>query len=128
MVGSPAIWRNGGETWVFVTDGGETTMPVRGGGTAAYALEDGKLVLKWKNTTPGTTPVVAGGLLFVYNPLGGLVVYDPKMGTALTTLECPAGHWNYPIVVDGKIALPEGGANAPTKQGMLDIWTLPGNR
>ena len=35
------------------------------------------------------------------------------------------GHWNSPIVVDGKITLPEGNANRHATTGVLDIWSLP---
>ena len=69
--------------------------------------------------------MVAGGLLYVYNPHGGLYVYDPVQGTQFAELEAGNGHWNTPIVVDGKIILPEGDANQHATSGVLDIWTLP---
>jgi WD40 repeat protein len=112
---APAVWRHGGETWLFSADGG---------GTAAWTLQSGKLVAMWKNSTGGTSPVVAGGLLYVYSPKGGLRVYDPAKGNQIDDLECGNGHWNSPIVVDGKIALPEGNANQRATTGVLDIWTL----
>jgi hypothetical protein len=96
-----------------------------GGGTAAWTLEDGKLVEKWKNGNGGTSPVIAGGLLYVYDPKGGLRIYEPTEGTQIADLETGPGHWNSPIVVDGKIALPEGNANQHANSGMLDIWRLP---
>ena len=37
-------------------------------------------------------------------------------------LPCGAGHWNSPIVADGRIALPEGNANSHRTDGILDIW------
>ena len=79
----------------------------------------------WKNRNGGTSPVVAGGLLYVYDPEGGLRVYDPAKGTQIADLESGSGHWNSPIVVDGKIALPEGNANQHASTGVLDIWSLP---
>ena len=112
---APAVWRHGGDTWLFSADGG---------GTAAWTLQSGKLVAMWKNSTGGTSPVVAGGLLYVYSPKGGLRVYDPAKGNQIADLECGNGHWNSPIVVDGKIALPEGNANQRASTGVLDIWTL----
>jgi outer membrane protein assembly factor BamB len=113
---APAVWRNDGTTWMFAADGG---------GTAAWTLEDGKLVEKWKNGNGGTSPVIAGGLLYVYDPKGGLRIYEPTKGTQIADLETGPGHWNSPIVVDGKIALPEGNANQHASSGMLDIWSLP---
>jgi outer membrane protein assembly factor BamB len=116
LLTSPAVWHHGTATWLFAADNG---------GTAAWTFEGGKLVAQWKNTNGGTTPLVAGGLLFVYNPQGGLRVYDPEKGNQIADLETGAGHWNMPIVVDGKIALPEGNANQATATSVLDIWTLP---
>ena len=116
MLTAAAVWHHGAETWMFAADSK---------GTAAWTLENGKLVQKWKNDNGGTSPLVAGGLLFVYNPPGGLRVYDSAKGTLVTTLACGSGHWNSPIVVDGKIALPEGNANQHLSTGVLDIWTLP---
>jgi putative pyrroloquinoline-quinone binding quinoprotein len=100
-------------TWLFAADNG---------GTAAWTFRDNTLQPAWKNRNGGTTPVVAGGLLYVYDPRGGLRVYDPTTGRLITTLECDAGHWNSPIVVDGRIALPEGDANDHAPTGYLDIW------
>ena len=113
---APAVWHHGGETWMFAADGG---------GTAAWKIEGGKLVAAWKNRNGGTSPVVAGGLLYIYNPRGGLRVYDPESGTQIADLDSGSGHWNSPIVVPGKIALPEGNANRHSSSGVLDIWTLP---
>jgi outer membrane protein assembly factor BamB len=112
---APAVWRHGTDTWLFAADGG---------GTAAWTFANNRLVAMWKNSNGGTSPVVAGGLLYVYSPQGGLRVYDPVKGTQLADLESGSGHWNSPIVVDGKIALPEGSANK-RGPGILDIWTLP---
>jgi outer membrane protein assembly factor BamB len=116
---APAVWRHNAETWMFAADYG---------GTAAWTFKSGKLVPLWKNSNGGTSPVVAGGLLYVYDPDGGLRVYDPAKGTQITDLESGKGHWNSPIVVDGKIALPEGNANKHVSTGVLDIWSLPGRR
>jgi hypothetical protein len=61
-------------------------------------------------------------------PPGGLRVYDPVKGRQIAGLESGNGHWNSPIVVDGKIALPEGNANQHASTGVLDIWSLPAGR
>ena len=113
---APAVWHHEGETWMFVADSG---------GTAAWSLRGGKLVEMWKNSNGGTSPVVAGGLLYLYDPTGQLRVYEPTTGHPVASLECGSGHWNSPIVVNGKIALPEGNANAHAVSGVLDIWSLP---
>ncbi|HTV95202.1 MAG TPA: PQQ-binding-like beta-propeller repeat protein [Steroidobacteraceae bacterium] len=116
LLSAPAVWRGGGKTWMLAADLG---------GTAAWTLDGERLDEAWKNSTAGTSPVVAGGLLYVYDPQGGLHVYEPTRGKQVATLECGSGHWNSPIVVDGKIALPEGNANAHASSGVLDIWSLP---
>ena len=114
---APAVWHNGATTWLFAADNG---------GTAAWRFRNGRLVRAWHNGTGGTSPVVAGGLLWVYSPGGGLNVYMPATGRLVTTLPCGGGHWNSPIVVDGRVALPEGNANDHATSGVLDIWRLPG--
>ena len=78
----------------------------------------------WRNGSGGTSPVVAGGLLWVYNPGGGLAVYVPGTGRRVATLAAGSGHWSSPIVVDGRVALPEGNANDHATSGVLDIWRL----
>jgi outer membrane protein assembly factor BamB len=112
---APAVLHHGSMTSMYVADGG---------GTEAWVLTDGKLHSMWKNSTPGTSPVVAGGLLYVYNPNGGLFVYKRDSGERVAKLEASSGHWNSPIVVDGRIALPEGNANSHGTSGVLNIWRL----
>jgi Glucose dehydrogenase len=113
MFTAPAVMHVGTATWLFAADRG---------GTAAWTLRDGRLQPTWKNGNGGTSPVVAGGLLYVYDPGGGLRVYEPRTGRQLTNLECDGGHWNSPIVADGRIALPEGSDNGRGAKGVLDIW------
>ena len=113
---APAVWRHDGKTWLFAADSGAA---------AAWTLEGDKLVSMWRSSHGGTSPVIAGDLLYVYDPKGGLRVYEPTKGTQLANLESGTGHWNSPVVVDGKIALPEGDANQHAASGVLDIWSLP---
>jgi PQQ-like domain len=110
---APAVWRTKMRTWMFAADNG---------GTAAWVLRNGRLHEVWRNGNGGTSPVVAGGLLWVYGPGGGLRVYVPASGRLVTTLDAGGGHWNSPIVVDGRVALPEGNANDHATTGVLDIW------
>jgi outer membrane protein assembly factor BamB len=119
LFSEPAVWRHNSETWLFAADSG---------GTAAWKLENSKLEQVWSNPNGGTSPVLAGGVLFVYDPSGKLYAYDPIKGSQIANLQCGRGHWNSPIVVEGRIALPEGNANLHMKTGVLNIWTLPGRR
>lgn len=112
----PAVWRHHGQTWMFAADNG---------GTEAWQVVGGRLHEKWRNDTGGTSPFEAGDLLFVYAPRGGLNVYEASSGERIATLPCGPGHWNSPIVVDGRIILPEGNANSRASRGVLDIWALP---
>ena len=114
-----AVWQDQGATWMFGADSGAT---------AAWTSGSGKLTQMWSHSTAGTSPVVAGGLLYVYNPNGGLQIYNPTSGTQIANLSCGGGHWNSPIVADGRIALPEGNANQHAATGVLDIWTVPQRR
>jgi len=112
---APAVWRTGSATWVFAADNG---------GTAAWRYRSGHLTQAWRHGTGGTSPVVASGLLWVYDPGGGLNVYRPTTGALVATLPCGGGHWNSPIVVDGHVVLPEGNANDHATSGVLDIWSV----
>ncbi len=113
---APAVSHVGPTTWMFAADNG---------GTAAWTLNGGQLRQMWRNGKGGTSPVIAGGLLYIYDPSGGLRVYVPETGSEVATLLSGGGHWNSPIVVDGRIALPEGDANRHSTSGTLNIWRLP---
>jgi hypothetical protein len=109
MFSAPAIW-NG--TWVFVTTSA---------GTAAWRLVNGRLQQAWSNGNGGTTPVVAGGLLYVQWS-GGIHVYVPQTGADVADLPIGDAHWQAPIVVDGRIADAEGDANQHLETGVLNIY------
>jgi hypothetical protein len=114
---APAVWHHGKATTVFLADFSAT---------AAYALRDGRLHKRWENGTPGTSPVFAGGLLYVYEPEGGgIEVYSPASAKPIAELPGAPGHWNSPIVVDGHVIEPEGDANDHSASGTLDLFSLP---
>ncbi len=113
---APAVWRSGQRVWLIAADGGATQ---------AWSLRGGRLHSVWRVDRAGTSPVIAGGLLWVYDPGGGgLRVYQPASGKLVTTLDAGSGHWNSPIVADGRVALPEGDANQHATSGLLDIWRV----
>jgi hypothetical protein len=115
---APAVWREHGHTWLIVADGGATQ---------AWVLRNGRLHSVWHNGNAGTSPVIAGGLLYVYDPYGGGIhVYKPASGKLVATLSAGGGHWNSPIATDGIVALGEGNYNDDQTSGVLDIWHLPG--
>ena len=113
LFSAPAVWKG---TRLFVADGL---------GTAAWRLSGGRLVKTWENSTSGTSPVVAGGLLYVLSLEGGVDVYVPATGRLLATLKTGPAHWQSPIVTDGRVIVAEGNANDHAKSGVLNIFRLP---
>jgi len=131
-------------TYLFAAQGGRG-----GGGTTAWTFgADRMLKEAWKNTTGGNSPFYAGGLLYIYDAQGGHVrVFDATTGASVASLDCGTGHWNSVIVVDNRIALPEGAisgfggggrgrgaapatpatpaAPATAPAGIVNIWRLP---
>jgi hypothetical protein len=105
----PAIWK--GKWAFFSTDGG----------TAAWLLRGGRLHAIWSNGTGGTSPVVAGNLLYVAGS-GAVNVYVPTSGKQVATLPSGALHWQSPIVANGHVAVAEGNANEHATSGVLDIY------
>jgi outer membrane protein assembly factor BamB len=115
----PAVATIGRRTYVFVT-----TFA----GTGAYRLAGRRLRPVWQDPTPGTSPIVAGGLLYIYDEThGALIVRAPRTGRQLASLRVGRGHWNSPIVAGGRIILPTGNANDHPSSGVLDIYHLPGH-
>jgi outer membrane protein assembly factor BamB len=112
LFSQPAIWRG---RWVFLaTDGG----------TAAWLLTGGRLHAVWSNGNGGTSPVVAGNLLYVAGS-GSIHVYVPSSGKEVAALPSGSVHWQSPIVADGRVAMPEGNANDHATSGLLDLYHLP---
>ena len=116
MFTAPAVLKQSGTTWLFAAGSG---------GTAAWTYSGGTLTPAWSNGNSGTSPVVAGGFVFVYDPGGALRVYEVATGNKIAELANGGGHWNSPIVADGRIAIPEGSANSHSSTGILNIWRLP---
>jgi outer membrane protein assembly factor BamB len=132
-----ALGHTGGELETIPapgTSGVFSTMGVsRAGGTVrmfvgndngvwGYVLSGGRLEVAWRRGEAGTSPVVAGGLLYAYDPNGGLNVFNPATGAVVARLPAGGGHWESPIVTDGRIALPEGDANDHRTSGVLNIY------
>ncbi len=112
LFSDPAVM---GGSWLFVADRS---------GTAAWRLAGGRLQQAWSNGNGGTSPVVAGGLLWVYDPGGTLRAYAPETGAVVASLPAGSGHWQSPVVSDGRVALAEGNANDHATTGVLDIYEL----
>jgi hypothetical protein len=124
VVTMPVAARVGGRILIFAA-----TI----GGTAAYGLTGGsqpQLRTVWSSSTPGTSPVLSGGLLFIYdenqNNQGRMLIRDPATGRTLRSLPAGTGHWNSPIVVGGRIIEPTGSYHSSASSSVIDIWHLPG--
>jgi outer membrane protein assembly factor BamB len=116
LLTTPAVWRHGGRTTLFVADES---------GTAAFVTSAGTLYRAWSNDNAGTSPVMAGGLLYAYDPAaGGINVYQPASPRPIAKLAGKAGHWNSPIVVDGHVIEPEGDANDHSLSGQLELFSV----
>lgn len=116
LFSAPAVWRRGGHTTAFLADEH---------GTAAYVLRRGLLYRAWQNGNPGTSPVMAGGLLYVYDlSAGGINVYRPASPRPIAKLPGSSGHWNSPIVVDGHVIEPEGNGNDHSQSGSIEIFSV----
>jgi outer membrane protein assembly factor BamB len=115
----PAVWQAGSRTYIFVADDS---------GTAAYTLTaKHRLRVAWKDSDAGTSPVVAGGLLYDYDLESGVLnVMNPRTGHIYRSLPAAPGHWNSPIVVGGRVILPVGNDNDHLTAGELFIYHLPG--
>jgi len=110
MFSAMAVLATDSATYLFATDKA---------GTETFALRGGALASLWKVDSAGTSPVVADGMLFVYDARGTLRVYDAPSGKELARYEAGEGHWNSPIVVDGKIILP---TDTRGSAGTVMIW------
>jgi len=114
---APAVSRGPAGVRLFVADGsGTAAYRLRGTGTAA------RLVPLWSNASPGTSPVLAGGLLYVYDPGGALAIYRPGAGSPIASYPAGSGHWSSPIVAGGVVALPVGDANDHATTGEIDLY------
>jgi hypothetical protein len=108
-----AVRHRRGSTQAFVTTNA---------GTAGFRLSGGKLHRMWSNGTGGTSPVLAGGVLWIFDPGGGLVAYRPGSGAVIHRFGVPDGHWNSPIIAGGRVYLPTGDANSHSAQGSLSVF------
>ncbi|MGZ4231559.1 MAG: outer membrane protein assembly factor BamB family protein [Solirubrobacteraceae bacterium] len=117
---APAVWKHHGRIYVFLADTS---------GTSAYVLsgKQPRLHVAWSDSASGTSPIVAGGLVYVFDPEGSLNVYAPTTGHKLISLPAGSGHWNSPIAVGGRVILPVGNANDHATSGVVDIYHLPGH-
>jgi hypothetical protein len=116
----PAVWSSGGHGYVFVADGSAT---------AAYRLIDAahpRLQLLWQKPTAGTSPVIAGRLLYEFDPGGTINVRRPLSGALVRSLPTSSGHWNSPIVVGGRLVEPTGAYGSGNSSSTIDIYHLPG--
>lgn len=95
---------------------------------AGYKLSGRRLHQVWLQHVGGSSPVMAGGLMFVFDPSAGkLRVMDPVTGKIMLTRDAAAGHWSSPIVTGGRIVLPVGGsATDNATSGKVLIYHLPG--
>ena len=110
LFSAPAVWQG---KWVFVATGS---------GTDAWILGGTRLRKAWSNGNDGTSPVVAGGLLYIQGS-GVIRVYQPGSGRLIAQLPCGDVHWQSPIVDSGRVVAAEGNANDHHTSGVLDVYS-----
>jgi len=111
----PATWVDGsGTSWVFIADNSGISALKLTASAGAPSLAP-----VWSQTVGGTTPVIAGGVLF-YLSRNGVRALDPATGTQLWSDAAGASglHWQSPIVVNGKLYFTDGG-------GSLRAYSVP---
>lgn len=118
----PVVWQDTHQNvWLFVagTCGlGAYQVRVNSAGTPS-------LQLVWKHGSQGTSPILAGGVLFLETS-GNVLAYDPTSGKQLwsSTQVSAHGtvgdvHWESPIVVNGRLFVLD-------ESGDLTAYALPG--
>ena len=110
LFSAPAVWQG---TWLFVATGS---------GIDAWMLRGGQLQKAWSNSSDGTSPILAGGLLYVQGS-GVIRVYRPTSGRVVAELPCGDVHWQSPIVDGGRVIAAEGNANDHRTSGALDVYS-----
>ncbi len=120
LFSAPAVAVLRGSPYVFVADGSDTGAYVLGG--------DHRLHVAWQAGTAGTSPVLAGGLLYVYDEnVGVLRVMLPLSGRSVAVLPAQGGHWNSPIAIGGRVILPVGGSSSDNDtSGSIYVYHLRG--
>lgn len=110
--------------WVDPATGTSWVLIANNNGIAGLRLQVGAggaptLVPAWTSGTGGTTPIVAGGVLF-YLSKSGVRALNPATGAQLWTDAAGAAglHWQSPIVANGRLYFPDGG-------GKLRAYALP---
>jgi outer membrane protein assembly factor BamB len=95
----PAVWTNAadGSVWVFVAN--------NVGFSALQVVVDGSgnptLAARWHNGSPGSSPIVANGILFVAGS-HRIAALDPTTGTTLwSDTGIGSIHWESPILANG---------------------------
>ncbi len=118
----PAVWRSGGQTWIYVGDNGE----LRALRLVTDARGASRLETAWKAGASSTSPVIVNGIVFAAATGGALNAFDARTGRQLWTSTLPTAggtiggvHWESPIAVDGYVYISDEG-------GHLTAYALPG--
>lgn len=111
-----AVWPNAldGQTWIFVAnDSGTAGLTV-----AIDTTGRPSLVPRWQSGVAGTSPLVAGGAVFVAGPRG-ITALDATSGAQLwQDTHIGRIHWQSPVVANGILYITD-------QNSRLSAYTLP---
>jgi hypothetical protein len=117
----PAAWVNPADnrTWMFVAN--DTALAgmqlnIDGSGTPSLSTP-------WQSVTPGTSPIIANGVLYYATKAGQVRALDPTSGNILWRGSIGAIHWASPIVANGILYIADGGTSAT---GRLTAFSIGG--
>ena len=112
----PAVWVNPADqhVWVFVTSAsGLAAMQV-----TVDASGNPGLMVGWSNTSSGTSPIVANGVVY-YAHNGFILALNPTTGSVgWSNSQIGAIHWQSPVVANGMVYIED-------QSGKLTSYSLP---
>ncbi len=95
----PAVWTDGhGVVWIFIANAnGLTALRL-----TTDASGHSSLSVVYHNSDAGSSPFVAGNVLYVQGP-GTLLALNPKTGATLWSAQTGSQHWQSPLIVNGMV-------------------------
>jgi outer membrane protein assembly factor BamB len=116
---APAVWIDPSDrsVWVFIANG----RGISGLQLVVNPFAVPRLQTRWQEAAGGTSPLVAGGVLY-YAGDRGIRALDPRSGALLwESTQIGRIHWESPIVANGRLYITD-------EDGRLTAYALPPGR